>query len=138
MEGEEGGRAAERAEILNALIARLGDAQFAYVFGSFDRPAFSPDSDIDLAVCFQRPLDTRAWSDLACRLEEAAHRRVDLVDLRTADPIICMQVLRNGRVIWRKDPHALALFQMTALSRYQDFKLSRRGVEEAMWAKRTA
>ena len=121
------------AGLLERVRPHLEGARFAFVFGSFGTPAFGDESDLDLAVDFGRRLESRERFELGGQLDEAAGRRVDLVDLRSADPIISMQVLRTGRAFLVADPHALAVFQMTAPSRYFDWKISRRPVEEAMW-----
>jgi uncharacterized protein len=112
--------------------AALEGAQFALVFGSFGTPSFGPESDLDVAVSFPRALSGMDLVSLAGRLETAAGRRVDVVDLRRADPIIAMQVLRNGRPILVTEPRALAEFQMYTPSRYFDWKITRRPIEEAM------
>lgn len=122
------------AGLLDRVRPLLEGVRFAFVFGSFGTPAFGDESDLDLAVDFGRRLEPRERFDLAGRLDEAAGRRVDLVDLRSADPIISMQVLRTGRAFLVADPRALAVFRMTAPSRYFDWKISRRPVEEALWA----
>lgn len=122
------------AGLLDRVRPLLEGVRFAFVFGSFGTPAFGDESDLDLAVDFGRRLESRERFELGVQLDEAAGHRVDLVDLRSADPIISMQVLRTGRAFLVADPHALAVFRMTAPSRYFDWKISRRLVEEAMWA----
>jgi predicted nucleotidyltransferase len=114
--------------------AALEGAQFALVFGSFGTPSFGPESDLDVAVSFPRALPAMDLVSLAGRLETAAGRRVDVVDLRRADPVIAMQVLRNGRPILVAEPRALAEFQMYTPPRYFDWKITRRPIEEAMRA----
>lgn len=120
-------------EILESVLPLLAAARFAFVFGSFGTPAFGEESDLDLAVDLGRKLASRERFDLGARLDEAAGRRVDLVDLRSSDPIIAMQVLKTGRPFLVNDPAALAVFRMTTPSRYFDWKISRRPVEASMW-----
>ena len=120
-------------DLLERVGALLEAARFAFVFGSFGTPAFGDQSDLDLAVDFGRPLESEERFDISSRLGEAAGRTVDLVDLRAADPIIAMQVLKTGRPFAVHDTLALDVFRMTAPSVYFDWKLSRRPVEEAMW-----
>ena len=119
------------------LLERVGKlleaARFAFVFGSFGTPDFRDQSDVDLAVDFGRSLESDERFDLASRLAETAGRPVDLVDLRNADPIIAMQVLKTGRPFLVHDRFALDVFRMTAPSLYFDWKISRRPVEDAMW-----
>ena len=119
---------------LEKLLPALEGASFALVFGSFGTGRFGPESDVDLAVRFPRPLPRAEFFDLLHRLSEIAGRKVDLVDLGTADPIIAMQVLRHGRPLLVRDRAAFESFRMTTPSRYFDWKLSRRPVEERLWA----
>jgi predicted nucleotidyltransferase len=124
---------ADRAT-LERVSAVLAGAQFAFVFGSYGTPAFGPESDLDIAVQFPKALTGEEFITLAGGLDEAAGRRVDVVDIRKADPIIAMQVLRNGRPFLVADWRALTEFQMYTPSRYFDWKVCRRQVEEAMRA----
>lgn len=114
------------------LVPHLKGIRFAYVFGSFGSPYFSEESDLDVAVDFGAPLDPQAFLRLAGALSDAAGRNTDLLDLRRADPIIAMQVLKTGSVLLVNDPTALAVFQMAALVAYADQKLDRRPVERAL------
>lgn len=120
--------------LLERVRPLLEGARFAFVFGSFGTPSFGDESDLDLAVDFGRRLELRERLELAGELGDATRRCIDLVDLWSADPIISMQVLRTGKAFLVADPHALAVFRMTVPSRYFDWKISRRPVEEAMWA----
>jgi predicted nucleotidyltransferase len=116
--------------ILRARLAPLLEgARFAYVFGSFGSPYFSEESDLDVAVDFGAALGPEAYLRLAMALSDAAGRNTDLLDLRRADPIIAMQVLKSGAVLLVNDPKALAAFQMVTLAAYADQKLDRRPVE---------
>lgn len=119
---------------LPRVAAALEGAQFAIVFGSYGTAAFGPESDLDVAVQFPKPLTGEERIALAGRLEEAAGRRVDIVDLREADPIIAMQALRGGRPFLVADRRAMTEFQMYTPTRYFDWKICRRPVEEAMRA----
>ncbi len=120
--------------LLEAVASELPQARFAFAFGSFGTPRFGSESDLDVAADFGRRLPSREFLDLSSRLSARVDRTVDLIDLRAADPIISMQVLRTGRPFLVRDPGALAVFRMTVPSRYFDWKASRRPVEEAMWA----
>ena len=119
---------------LEELLPALEGASFVLIFGSFGTERFGPESDVDLAVRFQRPLPPAELFGLLRRLTEIAGRKVDLVDLGSADPIIAMQVLRHGRPLLVRDRAAFESFRMTTPSRYFDWKLSRRPVEERLWA----
>lgn len=122
------------ADVLGGEIPELGGALFAFVFGSYGTPRFGTESDLDLAADFGRKLSAGELLEISSALSRRVDRSVDLIDLRSADPIISMQVLRTGRPFVVRDRHAFELFRMTAISRYLDWKLCRRPVEEAIWA----
>ncbi len=121
-------------DLLAEALPELEGARFAFVFGSYGTPRFNSKSDLDIAVDFGRSLPPREFLGLASRLSNRVERSVDLVDLRSADPIIAMQILRTGKPFLVRDRAALLVFQMTVPSLYFDWKISRRPVEEAMWA----
>jgi predicted nucleotidyltransferase len=124
----------ESPDVLARVAAALKGVEFALVFGSYGTPAFGPESDLDVAVQFPKALSGEEFISLSGRLDEVAGRRVDVVDLRAADPVIAMQVLRNGKPFLVADRRALTDFQMYTPSRYFDWKVCRRPVEEAMRA----
>lgn len=119
--------------VIEDILPALEGASFALVFGSFGTERSRPESDLDLAVRYPKPLAQAQVLKLTRRISEIAGRSVDLVDLGSADPIIAMQVLRHGRPLLVRDRAAFETFRMTTPSRYFDWKLSRRPVEERMW-----
>lgn len=123
---------ASEAEIPGVLARELGGAQFALLFGSWGTPYFTGQSDVDVAVQFPRRLDVAARLRLAAALEAAIARNIDLVDLRAADPVLALQVLRAGRPLLINDTRAYHHFTVRMLSEYVDLKLDRRPIEAAL------
>lgn len=115
--------------ILDRLRVGLAGARFAYAFGSVVNGSLGPESDVDVAVDFGAPLTFDARLELAAALDAAVGRKVDIVDLRAADPVIKMQVLRYGRPLLTNDLSARYKFAMNTLSEYFDLKLDRAPVE---------
>ena len=113
-----------------SLAMTLKGVQFVILFGSAAAGRLRDDSDIDLAVMFPRPLRPGLKIELAGRLSRLFAMDVDLLDLRTAGPIIKMQVLRFGRPWLIQDQSAFEEFRMRTPTEYFDFKLSRRPIEE--------
>jgi predicted nucleotidyltransferase len=73
----------------------------AYIFGSLGTPYFNADSDIDVALLFfpDRVPDVLEVLAIQEKLSTAARSEVDVVFLNQSSPVICMQVLRNGRKV---------------------------------------
>lgn len=121
-------------ELRAAVAPVLAGAEFVVAFGSVVTGRFGRDSDIDLAVSYPAQMTASEWIERAANLSELCGRTVDLVDLKAADPIIAMQILRRGTPLIIRDQRAWEEFRMTTPSRYFDWKISRRPVELAMWA----
>lgn len=71
-----------------------------YLFGSFARNEARPSSDIDIAVDPHDSLPRGTMARLREELEESTiPKRVEVVDLRDADPEFRERVRREG-VVW--------------------------------------
>jgi predicted nucleotidyltransferase len=68
------------------------------MFGSLARGEARPDSDIDVAVSFGKPMSSDLRMAVTGIVADAAGRSVDLVDLETADGLILARAL-GGREI---------------------------------------
>ena len=91
----------------NFLLAEPG-IRLALLYGSTASGKMRPDSDVDLAVLFDHPLDAARRVGLAERLETLLARTVDLVDLSSLSGTILKQILCGGIVLFKKDTEALA------------------------------
>lgn len=118
--------------LITAVANEASDAQLVYLFGSVGSRYERPDSDLDVAVLYPRPLTLDQRSDLTSRLERATERTVDLLDLASADPVIRRQVLNTGTLIRIGDAAARHTFEMKTLSEYLDLKIDRRAAEERL------
>lgn len=115
---------------LRPLLDRLKAVQAVYAFGSRAGGTARPDSDLDLAVLTDRPLDPLARFDAQEALAAALGLDVDLVDLQAASTVMRAEVLRTGRVLLDADPGARAHFEVRALSAYALLNEERRGILE--------
>jgi predicted nucleotidyltransferase len=95
----------------------------AYLFGSRARGTQSPDSDVDIALLFERdpPRTLEGLQlDLADELTGALARSVDLVVLNRAPPDLIHRVLRDGILLLDRDPGARIRFEVRARNDYFD------------------
>ena len=109
---------------------------FAFLFGSFTTDHFRKDSDIDIAVFFNENPDIGKKIDIQVELETVLKRDVDLVCLNDSDPIISMQILANGELIVENDRSAFISYKANQISKYIDFKQSRKIIEDSLGTKR--
>ena len=118
----------EQNELIDNLVETIlrdfPDAQAIYLYGSVARGEQRPDSDIDLAVLLPRERAREVGSLMMSKthidLTMAAHRDVDLVNLRQVSPLLQTQVTGLGKLIYDSDKLARSEFEMVALSIFQD------------------
>ena len=89
------------AHLIRALRT-LPHVSLAILYGSFARGEERLDSDIDVLVRF-RDDTIHARALVAERLEGAVGRRVQLVSIEDAPPLLLADVLRDGRVLVDRD-----------------------------------
>ena len=77
---------------------RAAGAVYAVVFGSVARGEARPDSDIDVAASFGRPMSADLRMAVIGLVADAAGRPVDLVDLESASGLVLARAL-GGREI---------------------------------------
>ncbi len=102
----------------------------AYRFGSSTTGATHRGSDIDVAVLAVEPLASDARFDLQERLAALLGRDVDLVDLAAATPVMAIQVVAHGCLVFEADGPARGDFEDRALSAYARLNEERRGILE--------
>ncbi len=80
-----------------------------WLFGSFARGEARAESDVDLAILCEAPLDLDRLV-LMDRLARAAGRDVDLIDLARAPPALAWEVVTTGRLLAEPDEEAVEDF----------------------------
>ena len=106
-------------EILAAL-QMIDGLELAVVFGSVAQGNARADSDLDIAVRYAAPLDAEQKLALIRALGAASGRPVDLIDLRTAGPIVARQALTRGRRLFGTDTSFATQLSRTLID-YADF-----------------
>ena len=96
------------------------DICLAYLFGSCASGAARPGSDVDVAILFDH-LPTPALLDrLTENLGAATERRVDLVVLNVAPPLLAREVVARGRLVMCRNEDERVRFETRTTARYQD------------------
>lgn len=103
----------------------------AWLYGSRARGQSRVDSDLDLAVLFDSPLDPVALFDAGGRLAAAIGSHVDLVDLRRAGVLLRVEATQGGRPLVPPTIEA-DLFATHALADHLSFAANRRAATAAM------
>jgi predicted nucleotidyltransferase len=102
----------------------------ALLFGSCAVKRVTTESDVDIAILFQTPPDFYGVQALRDELEVLLKRDVDIAVLNTASPILKMQVLKNGLVIFDKGNKYFSFFTIDTVNQYSDLKMIRKKAEE--------
>lgn len=118
-------------EDLDALRSALSSREgisLAYLFGSVARAEGTSDSDLDVAVLAEHELRIEERSHLIEQLGRAIdfRRTVDVVDLRTAPPVLAAEVVHDGVLLFQRDPLVRFDFEMGAIRRFEDTRALRR------------
>ena len=95
---------------MNELITKLKEAlegnaeiRLALLFGSYATGKAGPDSDIDIAIAYDRKLTMEERIELAQRLSTLLNKEIDLVDLKVASGILLQQIISNRKTIINRD-----------------------------------
>ncbi len=100
------------------LESRTG-VRLAVLFGSAARGEAGPGSDLDVGVLFDPGRESAAALEVA--LARATGRRVDVVRLDAAPPLLRFEIARDGRVLLERAPHAWVDFRARAMTDWWDW-----------------
>ena len=104
----------------------------AYLFGSAVQNRLVDESDVDIGLLFERSPDALRLLELQEDVTTLLKRQSDLVSLNQASPILAMQVLKHGELIFERSERAVRQFQVRTLFAYFDLKQVRKPIEEAL------
>jgi predicted nucleotidyltransferase len=110
----------QTADAIGRLLEARDDVRLAYVFGSVAEGRARPASDVDVAVLFAGEAAPADLDRLTEDLEDVAGRRVDLVDLATAPPLLAHLVVAKGTCVVCRQPSERARFETRTVLRYLD------------------
>lgn len=102
---------------LAPLAARPG-LELLVLFGSHVKGRPGPRSDVDVGVQCESLADLDAWTLLLAPI--VGSDRLDLVDLRRADPLLAFEIARTGQVLFERQGGVFHRFQALASLRYAD------------------
>jgi predicted nucleotidyltransferase len=110
----------DSVEAVRDVLNCRGDVRLAYIFGSVARGDARPMSDLDVGVVFSVVPAPGLLDALATDLHVAAGRRVDLVILNEAPPLLVHEAIRAAQVVVCRDEDERVQFETRATARYLD------------------
>lgn len=104
----------------------------SFLYGSQVTCHIKSNSDVDIALLYVRDHlpNTERRFQLVDDLISITKREVDLLILNDASPVISMQVLRKGKIILERDHQTYLNFFVKTVSKYDDLKRVRSGIEQ--------
>ena len=116
----------EVEKVLNKYIDKLVrdyEIKLIYIFGSYAKGENRADSDLDIAMYFDREIDGFAKLDIFGELVGIFNREdIDLVILNNVDEVLKFQVIKYGKVVYMKDLVTKVTFEARAMSEYMDME----------------
>lgn len=111
--------------------------RLAYLFGSQATGRARPDSDVDVAVLFgdgvpPSDYNRRQLELIGAVMDAFGKNDVDVVILNEAPPLLAVEVLDHGKVLYNVDDALRVEFQVKALREYRDTEPLRRVLREAL------
>lgn len=117
-------------ERIQQILEKHPHILLAVLFGSLARNAANFDSDLDIAVRADRPLDADEKMRLIMDLAEAIGRPVDVVDLSTVGEPLLGQIMTGGRRLLGDDARYAALLSQHLFDQADFMPYRRRILQE--------
>jgi uncharacterized protein len=114
--------------LVEELRRRVPGLVAIYAFGSRARQDANVESDFDLAVLAESPLEAVERWNIQEALAVTARCQVDLVDLLRASTVMRVQVLKDSKLLFDANRARRELFEATALGAYARLNDERRGI----------
>lgn len=114
-------------------IAEKYRLSLVLLFGSQASGKTHKQSDIDIAVLSEKELSLREMGELTLVFVQALKTNdIDLVDLKTAPPLLLKQVAANAVLLYESKPLVFSTFRVYALKRYMEARPLFKLREEAL------
>lgn len=94
--------------------------ELAFVFGSLAQDRLKALSDVDIAVLFRdNRYNLRMISKITSALASRLGREdIHLTILNEGSPVICMEVLHNGKLLYARSKNIFKQFRFKVIQRY--------------------
>ncbi len=85
--------------LIKQWLSQHPSIRFAILFGSFAKKTNTQESDIDIAIQMDKPLNAEDKLFLLQTFAELTDRRLDLVDLKTIGEPLLSQIVQQGKML---------------------------------------
>lgn len=119
-----------RFSLEEAVLTQLPEVQLIALFGSRAKRTATARSDWDLAVAktpgSYEGMQYFVLQEKISELLEISFDKIDLIDLRTASPLLSFAIAREGKPLYESIPGTFRVFQVRASKVYADTAKVRR------------
>lgn len=119
-----------KSQIVQRLREQVPEVLVIYLFGSAVTGGRHEESDLDVALLADAPLDRMRRWEIQQELAVELGQSVDLIDLLRVPTVLRMQVVSTGEVLWSGDENERAKFEMYVYSSYTRLNEERREILE--------
>ena len=107
------------------------------IFGSQAQGSVYPESDVDIAVYGKHVLSEKEKINLTYELGNILQtEKIDLVDIKTASPLLKKKIFENYTVLHQKDPFLLYQLELASLYEYKEsevlYEIRRERLQESI------
>lgn len=110
---------------IKAYFTQQRDIQLAYRFGSSLTAEKHEESDLDIAILFNKKPHYNRVLEISDTLSTIFNEQVDLAVLNEASPIFAMQVISRGVNIFCRDAKIKSYFVIRTVNEYDDLQYFR-------------
>lgn len=114
-------RQTELIENVRQILLRHRGVRLVIIYGSAVTDSFSNQSDIDIAVLFDKPLTAEQKMTLLGELAIALRREIDLVDLYQLYGPLLQQILTKGVIAYQQNDNVLYQLLKRMIYNQSDF-----------------
>lgn len=118
----------QQNDIIDLLCEHLPKVIAIYSFGSSGTPYERKDSDVDLAVLSQSPVDSAYLWEVAQKIAKVIGKNVDLIDLLQASTVMRSQVISATKRLYCCDCQACESFEDYVYASYARLNEERQGI----------
>lgn len=117
-------------KLLGDYFVAKHDVLLSFLFGSYVSKKMNAFSDIDIGVLFSKYPGIYAINDIKEDLTGLLKKNIDLVALNEASPIIRMQIIKKGVIVFQRHKNEFSIFYGNTVKQYDDLKIIRKKCED--------
>jgi predicted nucleotidyltransferase len=111
--------------IIGTIRRYLPECGTIYLFGSRATDNYNAESDFDIAVIIEAPINPTIATQVKMELSAQLRHDIDFIDLRRADTVTNFHAISQGEVLWEKSPLRTAEYETVIYSQYASLNRER-------------